>query len=296
LAPYAPHAPATPAPRHQNAFPGIKAPRPPSFNEADVTDKPEWVQELGELDDDQIKHMDDQYRRRRQSLLAVDEMVQNIIFTLKAKGQLENTYIFFTSDNGYHQGQHRMESGKLTAYEEDILIPLWVRGPGVAAGRKIDNHITANVDYAGTFADIAGLATPSFVDGRSLLPLLRGLTPPAWRAALLLENKGGEMTPLFDTDAPLDPLDPFERTLQTRGDGPGITGFSGLRVNDGTTYIEYVSNEFELYDNQRDPYQLTNAFLDTSSETRAKLARWVAKLKYASGAELRQAEQAPPPR
>jgi arylsulfatase A-like enzyme len=293
LAPYAPHAPAIPAPRHENAFPGIKAPRTPSFNEDDLTDKPAWVRALPKLTDAQTADIDKLYRRRRQSLLAIDEMVRNIVFTLQAQGQLENTYIFFTSDNGYHQGQHRMDSGKMTAYEEDILIPLWARGPGVPAGRRVD-HITANVDYAGTLADIAGVAAPAFVDGRSLLPFLQGQVPPVWRAALLLENKGGAIPPLFKADVPLDPADPFERVLRTTGDGNGIEGFTGLRVNDGTTYVEYVSNEFEIYNNLVDPFQMSNRYGSTPPTKRARLAHWVATLKNASGLELRQAEQAPP--
>jgi N-acetylglucosamine-6-sulfatase len=298
LAPYAPHAPAIPAPRHQNAFPGIKAPRPPSFNEEDVSDKPEWVRKQPKLTSSQIADIDKLYRKRRQSLLAIDEMVQNIVFTLQARGQLENTYIFFTSDNGYHQGQHRLDSGKLTAYEEDLLIPLLARGPGVPAGHVVGNHITANVDYAGTFAEIAGIPTPSDVDGRSLLPLLKGQTPPIWRAALLLENKGGAIGPQQnDANLPLDPADPFELSLlRHRGDGPGIEGFSGLRVNDGTTYIEYVSNEFELYNNLTDPFQTSNAYNITPPPVRARLANWLASLKNAKGAALREAEQAPPSR
>ena len=107
VAPYAPHSPATPAPRHAKAFKGIQAPRTSSWNESDVSDKPNWVRSLPLLNSTQIKDIDKLYRARRQSLLAVDEMVQSIVNTLQAKGQLGTTYIFFTSDNGFHQGQHR---------------------------------------------------------------------------------------------------------------------------------------------------------------------------------------------
>ncbi|MEK8031418.1 sulfatase [Ideonella sp. DXS29W] len=294
LAPFAPHAPATPAPRHENEFNDAKAPRVPSFNEADVRDKPNWVRSLPLLSDAAIKDIDKLYRNRRRSLLAVDEMVQNIITTLQSVGQLDNTYVIFTSDNGYHQGQHRLDSGKMTAYEEDVLIPMWIRGPGVPVGRTID-YITANVDYAPTFAEIAGVQPPSFVDGRSLMPFLRGLTPPSWRAALLLENKSGAIPPLRTDEGPQEPSDPMERALaRVAGSGIGIDGFTGLRVNDGTTYVEYVTGEFELYNNLVDPFQATNSYNTTPPPVRSKLARWIASLKNASGAALRQAELAAP--
>jgi len=293
LAPFAPHAPATPAPRHENEFKNIKVPRGPAFNEADVSDKPAWVRALPLLNQTQIAGLDKLYRKRRQSLLAVDEMVQNIVNTLQTKGELSNTYIFFTSDNGYHQGQHRLDSGKMTAYEEDLVIPMSVRGPGVPAKRTVD-QITANVDYAGTFAEIGGVSVPSFVDGRSLVPFLKGQTPPAWRAALLLENKDGALPPLRNADGPLEPSDPFELAVGPTGDGPGIDGFMGLRINDGTSYLEYTTGEHEYYNNDTDPAQLRNTYVFTSPQTKARLASWVAALKNASGAALRQAEQAAP--
>jgi arylsulfatase A-like enzyme len=290
VAPYAPHAPATPAPRHQTAFKGIKAPRTSSWNEADVSDKPGWVRALPLLNSTQITDIDKLYRKRRQALLAVDEMVQSIVDTLQAKGQLANTYIFFASDNGFHQGQHRLDSGKNTAFEEDLLVPLMVRGPGVPVGRAVD-YFTANVDYAATFAEIAGTPLPAFVDGRSLMPFLRGQTPASWRQALLLEHKAGPTQGLREADSTLEPADPFDRIT---GAGINIDGFLGLRLTDGTTYLEYDTGEHELYNNGSDPAQLRNAYNQTSQATRQRLASWLAALKNASGATLRQAELSAP--
>lgn len=118
-----------------------------------------------------IADIDSLYEKRRESILAVTDLVQNVIDTLKAQGVLDNTYIFFASDNGFHQGQHRLHSGKNTAYEEDLNIPLVVRGPGVPTGQVV-SKLTLNVDLAPTFAGLAGVTPPAFVDGRSLVPFL----------------------------------------------------------------------------------------------------------------------------
>src|SRR5262249_10350135 len=129
LAPYAPHAPYTPAPRYRDAFPDAQAPRPPSFNEPDVSDKPAWVRDRPPLSQQQINGIDRPLRL--QSMLPVQDLVENLVRALQQTGQLQNTYIVFTSGNGYHLGQHRLSPGKQAPYEEDIRVPLIARGPGV---------------------------------------------------------------------------------------------------------------------------------------------------------------------
>ncbi|HEV8692398.1 MAG TPA: sulfatase-like hydrolase/transferase, partial [Ideonella sp.] len=253
--------------------------------ESDVSDKPDWIRRLPRLNSTQLKDIDKLYRKRRQSLLSVDEMVQNIVNTLQAKGQLSTTYVIFTSDNGYHQGQHRLDSGKNTGFEEDLLIPMMVRGPGVPH-RTVD-HITANVDYASTFADIAGVPIPGFVDGRSLLPLLLGQNPSSWRQALLLEHKAGAGSKILGTKGIREVADPWDIIS---GQGYDSDGFVGLRLADGSTYLEYDTGEHELYDNRNDAAQLINGYDFTPGWNRARLANWTAALKNASGAALRQAE------
>src|SRR5581483_8899527 len=151
LAVYAPHSPATPAPQDVDAFPGLQAPRDASFNEADVSDKPAYIQRLPLLSQRQQRNIDNLARRRAQSLQAVDRGVSDLVGLLAREGQLEHTYIIFTSDNGFHLGQHRMPSGKMTAYETDIHLPLLIRGPGVPAGSHVA-AITGNVDLAPTIA------------------------------------------------------------------------------------------------------------------------------------------------
>src|SRR5262249_4383085 len=118
---------------------------------------------------------------------AVEDLVQTVIDTLTATGQLDNTYVVFTSDNGFHQGQHRLKSGKNTAYDTDLFVPLVIRGPGIMPGTSVD-EATLNVDFAPTFLDLAGVAIPDSVDGRSLVPLFNVLPPPSWRQQVFLEH------------------------------------------------------------------------------------------------------------
>ena len=99
-----------------------------------MSDKPPHMQGLPLLTETDILGIDTLYRKRVQSMQAVDEMIGQLVATLQAHGQLENTFIVFTSDNGLHMGQHRLFPGKGRGYEEDIRIPLIVRGPGVPAG------------------------------------------------------------------------------------------------------------------------------------------------------------------
>jgi N-acetylglucosamine-6-sulfatase len=261
LAPSAPHTSAIPAPRHASAYPDAFAPRVPSFNEGDVGDKPEWVRQMDPLTPREIEKMDRLYRNRLQSLLAVDEMVQRVVTTLEQAGVLDQTYVFFTSDNGFQMGEHRFPHGKDSPYEESILVPLVVRGPGVPAGRVL-SHLVTDVDFAPTFAELAGAPVPSEVDGRSLVPLL-GASPPAadsWRKEALVEH--------------------FARQRS------GIPAFRELRTPT-LAYVEYDDGDAELYDMQADPYELENAYAAAPAATVAALASRLAALRSCKGAGCR---------
>ncbi len=230
LATYAPHLPATPAPRHENEFPNTTAPRSPSFNEEDIGDKPEWVRRRTLLTPGEIREIDDLYRRRLQSLLAIDDMIEKIIRLLEVQNQLSNTFVFFTSDNGFHMGEHRLTPGKETAYEEDIRVPLIVRGPGVPAGRTVE-QLTLNIDLAPTFAELGGAPSPETVDGLSLVPLLSTGLPSvnAWRKEFLVEHWMSGQSEV-----------PQHSALRTQY----------------YLYVEYVTGERELYDLRTDPFEL----------------------------------------
>ncbi len=156
LATNAPHPPAKPPDRYEDAFEGAKAPRTPSFNEQDVSDKPRSVRNSPSLSEGEIDAVDARYRQSLQSMGAVNDMLDELLDTLEAEGKLENTYIFFTSDNGYLTGQHRIKKGKDVPYEESIKVPLMVRGPDVPEGTQ-NGAMVLNNDLAPTFADLAGV-------------------------------------------------------------------------------------------------------------------------------------------
>jgi N-acetylglucosamine-6-sulfatase len=232
FAPPAPHAdarpdgPTTPAVRHRGRYTSLTAPRPPSFNEDDVSDKPPDIASRPAFTEEQIADLDYEYRSRAESLLAVDEAVERLMETLQATGKLENTYVVFTSDNGYHLGHHRLPGGKGTFFEEDIRVPLVVRGPGIAPGTRRDEFVL-NLDFVPTWVELAGARPGREMDGRSLVPLLRGgaRTEP-WREDFVVEI--------------------YQGTEEVRA----------LRTA-RWVYAEYAaSGARQLYDLQTDPYQL----------------------------------------
>ncbi len=276
LAPFAPHQPATPAPRHLQLFKDATAPRTPAYNEADVSDKPAYVRNRNAVTTGAGEQIDALYRKRLQSLQSVDEMVAGLVKTLTDTGQLDNTYIFLTSDNGFMQGQHRILMGKQVPYEESIRVSMVARGPGIPAGQARD-YLAGNVDLAPTFAAIAGAKVPDFVDGRSLLPLL-GASPPSadrWRTAYLIEH----WLPQSDQE----------------GDLIQLPEFHGVRTSEAA-YVEYVTGERELYDLRSDPNELQNLAARADPAVLKAFADLVASLKTCSRDSCRSAEEATPPR
>ena len=306
LGTHAPHAPATPAPRYEDAFPNASLPRPPSFDEQDVSDKPSWIRDNPPLSQEQISYAEDLYRKRLQSMLSVDDMVGELVGALKASGELDNTYIFFTSDNGFHFGTHRLSVGKWTAYEEDIRVPLIVRGPGVPEGRKLE-QIVLNNDLAPTFADLGGARIPSFVDGRSLVPLL-GEDPPSpdhWRQAFLVEEmaESAEGSSYITEEAgprlltgDVQPSEDSSRASPLQKPSVQEAGRPGLRAirTENNIYVEYDTGETELYDLNRDPYELNNTYEETGLKELSLLQGWLDALRDCAGEECRAAEDGHP--
>jgi arylsulfatase A-like enzyme len=239
LATFAPHHPYTPAPRNRKDFPGLRAPRTPAFNRL-PTHPPSWLRNRSPLDFFQIARIDRAFRRRAQSVQAVDDMIGQIEQTLASDGLSNNTYIVFSSDNGLHMGDYRLMPGKLTAYDTDIHVPLVVVGPGIPPGTST-GAMAENIDLAKTFVSIGGTSMGG--DGHSLVPLLLGAQPNGWRNAVLIEHHGPRQA-VNDPD------------FQQPASGNPIT-YEAMRT-DRFLYVEYVDGEREFYDLAQDPFELHN--------------------------------------
>jgi arylsulfatase A-like enzyme len=176
--------------------------------------------------------------------MSVDEAVEQLVERLRRSGQLERTYILFTSDNGYLQGEHRVPAGKVLPYEEAARVPLLIRGPGLAAGART-RVLTSNVDLAPTILELAQATPGRRLDGRSLLPFARDPQKRS-RRPLLLESAS-----------------PAYRAVRT----------------DRWLYVRYDGGEHELYDLDHDPDQLRSLHADRRhAGTRAKLGALLRRL------------------
>lgn len=220
-----------PAPRHKGMFADAQLPRTPSFNEADMRDKPRQLlrRKLGPR---LIRGITADYRSRLESLQAVDDAVERIVNAIEAKGELDRTLIIFTSDNGYLMGQHRVRADKIHPYEESIRVPLIVRGPGFREGATVSTP-AINTDLAPTITSLAR-ATPGVTcDGRPLQELA-GRT----RARDVLIETGPKPS--------------------------GQPWYAAVRT-DRHLYVEHSSGGRELYDLSTDPYQIDSKHKDPAT-------------------------------
>lgn len=247
FSPPAPHGPTTPAPRHETVELGSRLPSYPSFNERGVDDKPRWVAEMPRLGSDEVERLRRAWVKRSRSLLAVDDAVGRIVDALADTGRLGNTLLVFASDNGHSSGEHRLRY-KLNAYEDSIRVPTVVRWDGQVAAGSRSEHLVANIDLAPTFAAVAGVSTPSWVEGRSLLPLLR--QGRSVRGSLLIEHQHAG----FAEDPPT---------------------YCAIRTN-RWKLVRY-ERASELYDLANDPWELRN--LSGRRDVADVLARLTARLR-----------------
>jgi N-acetylglucosamine-6-sulfatase len=251
-----------PAPRHRNGFATEPFPQSPSFNEADVSDKPLGIRNRPPLNAQAIASITENYRQRLESLLAVDEAVAAIVAALRETGELDQTLIVFTADNGFFHGEHRVPDGKVLLYEPSIRVPLILRGPGVPRGRRVP-ELVANVDLAPTIVDAANASPLRVMDGRSLLPLAADAGRRTGRDILIERGPGGNNQQIF----------------------------AALRTP-RYLYAEYSNGDRELYDLVRDPDQLTSLHTDPAHQTlRTALAGRLAQLRSCAGAVCRAAPQ-----
>jgi arylsulfatase A-like enzyme len=269
IATFAPHGPFTPAPRDKDAFPGLTAPRGPAFNEADMSDKPAWIKSHPALKPKQLTTIDTSFRKRAQAVQAVDKMIGDLRTSLRKAGVDRDTYLVFTSDNGFHMGEHRLMQGKMTAYDTDIRVPLVVTGPGVTAGRTTD-ALAQNTDLCPTFETLGGATVPATVDGRSLVPVLKGGAQT--RDGVLIEHHGPDHQ-ATDPDLP----------APGSGNPPS---YEALRTGN-EVYVEYADGEREYYDIKRDPNELDNTVNQVPAARLSRLRSTLHHLEKCSGQECR---------
>lgn len=249
--PPTPHFPSTHS-RKYNNFPVDFSEREnnPAYNEADISDKPPLMQ-LPTLTEDQQRQIESIHTQRTRSLQDFGDALEGMIDALKESGQYDNTYFIVTSDNGYHLGEHRLPSGKNTAYDTDVNVPFIVIGPGIKSGTTFDESV-GNMDIAATIADMTGAKPDYATDGRSMLPLLKGKDVD-WSNYRLIERGDSQgYSALYDSMA-----EPADNPAEI-----GITStepYEGVRTK-RFTYVEYENGQKEFYDNKKDPNQLNNLF------------------------------------
>ena len=254
VATFAPHSPYTPAPRDEHKFPGLKAPKGPAFNEAN-TNPPSWLAGRPPLTPKQIRKINRSFRKRARAVQAVDDMIARFQRRLRAHHIARKTYVVFSSDNGYHMGEHRLMPGKQTAFDSDIRVPLVVAGPDVPSKRTV-GRISENIDLRPTFDTLAGATFPTNVDGHNLARVLHGRHVPSWRQAALVEHHGPDLNksdPDFQTKAKANP-----------------STYEAIRVAHAV-YVEYLNGEREYYNLRTDPAERHNTVASLSDSRRAAL-------------------------
>ena len=230
---------AEPAPRHLGDLKQQKKfPLPPSFNEADVSDKPSPIQKLAPLTPGQISDITRKRRCSWESLLAVDESVGTLLAELKRTKELANTYVFYVSDNGFLRGEHRIRNNKRFLYEESARVPFIARGPGIPRGEESENVVT-NADLVPTILSLSGAAAGKTQDGESLMP---SLTNPQLETGRAILHEAYAGLPILGVRTSRYLYAEWATEASEGVLPPLLTG----------------EPELELYDTYADPYQLTN--------------------------------------
>ncbi len=250
---------AKPAIRHAGAFANEPLPQPPNFNETDVSDKPLSIAGRDPLNANQVANATRNYICRAESLLAIDESVGTVIDALRRSGELKNTLVIYTADNGFFHGEHRIANGKNRVYEEAVRVPMLMRGPGIPRGVDVSD-LASNADLAPTIADAADAEPGHVVDGVSLIPFAQD-PGRAHGRELLIEQ--------YSVDGE---------------DGEPVgTEYQAVR----TSRYKYVANatgEIELYDLEVDPYELVNQHANPAyAEVEGALAQRLAALRTCAG-------------
>jgi arylsulfatase A-like enzyme len=248
---FSPHTPSVYPDRYSGAtFTGSMPTGTPDFNQANVTLDPRFWQVCKLLNASTVATMQQTYLAMQRCVLAIDDLIDGVYAALADTGVLNNTYVFFASDNGYTFGGGRIESGKMGPREDILRGPLYVTGPGIAAGAQDTSHLVSNMDLFATWLELAG-AWPWPSDGYSLVPLLHGSPTSTWREALLIEHGTPGDVPTVGALAKLN-----SQTCLTVA--TVMPSYAGLRTT-RYTYVEYEDGvSVDLYDLAADPYEVNN--------------------------------------
>ncbi|KAL3476702.1 alkaline-phosphatase-like protein [Aspergillus californicus] len=251
-----------PLDRHKSLFEGVKIPRTDHFN-PDEPSGVNWIKNLPQQDESTIEYHDHFYRQRLRALQGVDELVDTLVTRLEASDKLDNTYIIYTSDNGYHIGQHRLPPGKTCGFEEDIRVPLLIRGPGIPKN-QVEQAVTTHIDLAPTIFDLAQISLRKDFDGTpiplpsssdSVHPRHEHVTVEYWGLSYLEGEKGS----LSNPDHTPYVLNNTYKSVRIIGEGYNLY------------YSVWCNNEHELYDLTTDPYQLNNLYSPSGTENNVQI-------------------------
>lgn len=251
-----------PAERHKNLYAGMKIPRRPNTLAA-PEGKPALQRAIPGLEPlgPKTGSSDASILGRLRMLAAIDESMGEVFKALESAGELERTLVVVTSDHGYWYGEHGLSVERRLAYEEGIRIPLFMRYPALIKAGTKQNQMVLTLDFAPTFLELAGVAAPAGLHGRSLAPLFSP-NGPAWREAFLIEHFSENVFPRM-------------RNM----------GYQAVRT-EGWKYIHYVDlpNADELYDLNRDPYEMRNLIKSPgAADELKKLKEELAKQLQATG-------------
>jgi arylsulfatase A-like enzyme len=261
-----------PAPREYDWFKGARLPhdRSEGFDEGNVSDKPRFIREAEHLTLNDKHTYRVYWQKQLEALRGIDDGVKLIIETLAAEGRLRNTYILFTSDNGFFFGEHRLLGGKFLAYEPATHLPFLIRGPGIKQGVKT-GELAMNIDIAPTVLELAGVEPDKSIDGRSIVPYLEDPSLRT-RRPLLFES----FVETNDVEQQGAIAEPGDQSGSTPAQGETVPGLAPRRSNEASAsllappkdyegirlgpykYIAWPDGEKELYDINRDPFELNN--------------------------------------
>ncbi len=264
-----------PATRHKDFFKGEKLPEPPyQTHKETFENKPEWQRRktfgFKWNEDDEVpktlkekKWPINKFKNMQllRSLIAVDESLGKVIETLEKIGELENTVIIYSSDNGYFMGEHTYKDKRL-AYENSIRVPMIIRYPKMIEKNTTIDELCLNIDLAPTILEIAGIRKPDYIQGESMLNLLRGKKQNDWRKSILFEYYVDDAWPYAGPDQ------------------------LAVRTNYFKLVDNFIENDIdELYDLKNDPGEMTNLinvkkFDKVENELRKELIRLQKKYKY----------------